>query len=111
MIFFGKPVPTFPDHALAHPPWASTTLRQETESCALLLSRHACICGGLPTNCEHNDSASLRHATFSCMLGATCAMAWDRPASNKTLAIAAETLPDFFQAFPVRTGHAVLGDS
>jgi len=85
-------------------------LRQETESCALLLRRHACICGGLPTNCERNDSASLRQAIFSCMLGATCAMAGDRPASKKTLAIADESFTDFFTGFTFPRVHVGLCD-
>jgi hypothetical protein len=76
----------------AHPPRASTTLRQETESFALFSRRHAFICGGLPICSAQNAVASERQAICSSRVGPDCAVADEPAAISRT----SETYTDFF---------------
>jgi hypothetical protein len=79
-----------------HPPWASTTLRQGSESFGLFSRRHAFICGGLPINSAQKVPASERQAIFSCAVGPDCAIADELKAISRR----SETYTDFFMIKP-----------
>src|SRR4051794_29592873 len=76
----------------AQPPRLSTTLRQGSDSFALLARRQAFISGGLPICSAQSFPASERQAICSSRLGPDWADAKAQPASSST----SETRTDFF---------------